>query len=82
MDTAETIYQKIKMLDTHTLLEVADFIDFLLSQHHVQKMQEEMRQYFPAREFEPPDQKPVYTTTTLSIEEMDAAVEYEAGKHK
>ncbi|MCP4697121.1 MAG: hypothetical protein GY862_09765 [Gammaproteobacteria bacterium] len=42
----------------------------------------EMRQYFPACEFEPPDQKPVYTTTTLSIEEMDAAVEYEAGTHK
>ena len=34
--TAETIYQKVKMLDTHTLREVADFLDFLLSKRREQ----------------------------------------------
>ncbi len=37
------------------------------------------RDFFPETALENPGQKPVYTTRMLSLEEMDAAVEYEAG---
>ncbi len=82
MVTAETIYQKAKSLDTQTLQEVSNFLDFMLSKRNERIIKEEMGKYFPTTAFEAFDQKPVYTTKTLSIEAMDAAVEYEAGKHK
>ncbi len=82
MITAETIYQKVKTLDTQTLQEVSNFLDFMLSKRNEQTMKEEMRKHFPTTEFEAFNQKPVYTTKTLTIEAMDAAVEYEAGHHK
>lgn len=84
MVTAEVIYEKAKLLDSITLQEVADFLDFVAYKRKAdfQKLLEEKRQYFPETKPEPPDAKPVYTTKTLTLEEMDAAVEYEAGQHK
>lgn len=82
MITAEVIYEKTKELDAHTLQEVADFVDFLASKQSSQKTKKEMRQYFPLGEIESYDQKPAYSNKTLSIEDMDAAIDYEAGLRK
>jgi hypothetical protein len=45
-------------------------------------MQEVKSQYFPEAALEAPNQNPAYTTQTLTLEEMDAAIESEAGLHK
>ncbi|MFI0399230.1 MAG: hypothetical protein ACH34X_09125 [Thiolinea sp.] len=44
-----------------------------------QQLLAEKRQYFPETKLELPLQKPVYTVKTLSLEDMDKAVEEEAG---
>lgn len=64
--------------------EAYDFIDFLAYKHTSdwRRMLEEKRQYFPETEWEAPDQKPAYSTRTLTLEEMDAAVELKAGQRK
>lgn len=84
MVTAEAIYQKAKELDADTLQEAYDFIDFLAYKQKTdfQRMLEEKRRYFPETSLEPADQKPGYTTRTLSLEEMDAAIDFEAGQRK
>lgn len=82
MITAETLYEKAKDLDTATLQEVADFLDFVTRKHDRQRQYEEMRKYFPAGEINKTLQKPAYTTKTLTIEQMDEAIEYEAGLRK
>lgn len=82
MITAETIYEKAKTLDSHTLQEVANFVDFLKSKQKSHKAKQEMRQFFPQGTLESHDQKPPYTEKVLSIEDMDAAIEYEAGQQK
>jgi hypothetical protein len=46
-----------------------------------QDMIAEKRKYFPETQFTSPTDKPAHTTRTLSIEDMNAAVDYEAGKH-
>jgi len=82
MITAETIYQKAKLLDAFALQEVADFLDFVVSKHGIHKLQDEKRKYFPMTAIESPDQKPSFSNQVLSIEEMDVAIEYEASKAK
>ena len=84
MITAETIYQKAKQLDHSLLQEAADFIDFLAYKRKAdfERMLHEKRQYFTETEIELPTDKPAYVTKQLTLEEMDAAVEYEAGQHK
>jgi hypothetical protein len=47
-----------------------------------QKMLEEKRKYFPETKLQLPRQKPAYTTKTLTLEDMDAAIEEQAGLHK
>lgn len=81
MVTAEAIYEKAKELDTATLQEAYDFLDFLAYRRKsdFQRMLEEKSRYFPETTLEPPDRKPAYTARTLTLEDMDAAVEYEAG---
>lgn len=79
MVTAEMIYQKAQTLDTATLQELYDFLEFLaFRKNRVQQM----REYFPATTLETPDQKPAYSTRTLTLEEMNAAVEFEAGQQR
>ncbi len=80
MITAEMIYEKAKALDAFTLQEVADFLDFVTSKHDWRKLQEQKRLFFPVTEIESLDQKPSYSTKVLSIEDMDAAIEYEASR--
>lgn len=82
MITAEVIYEKTKKLDQATLQEVADFVDFITQKHDLQRLYDEMRKYFPQGEIETADQKLEYTTRTLSLEDMDAAIEYEAGQRR
>lgn len=84
MITAEAIYEKAKQLDTVTLQEVADFLDFVAYKRKAdfQQLLGEKQQYFPSTQLEAPEAKPAYTTRTLTLEEMDAAVEDEAGLHK
>ncbi len=81
MVTAETIYEKAKELDASRLRQAYDFLEFLARGQisDFQEMIEEKRGYFPETVLEPFDQKPPYSTRTLTVEEMDAAVEYEAG---
>ncbi len=82
MITAELIYEKAKMLDSYTLQEVADFLDFVASKKDMRKLQEDKRKYFPVVAIESPDQKPNLSTKVLSVEEMNAAIEYEASRAK
>lgn len=46
-----------------------------------ERLLDEKRQYFAETEVESPTDKPAYVTKKLTLEEMDAAVEYEAGRH-
>lgn len=80
MITAEAIYEKAKVLDAYTLQEVADFLDFVASKHDFRKLQDEKRKYFPVVEMETIEQRPKYTGKSVSLEDMDAAIEYEASK--
>ncbi len=84
MITAEVIYEKAKQLDHSLLQEAADFIDFLSykRQADFKKLLEEKNKYFPETSIESPTDKPAYTKKVLTLEEMDAAVEYEAGQHR
>lgn len=83
MVTAEILYEKAKQLDAATLQEAYDFLDFLAHKRKTdfQRLLEEKARYFPETRLESPTQKPAYTTRTLSLEAMDAAIEYEAGQH-
>ena len=84
MMTAEAIYEKAKQLDAYKLQEAYDFIDFLdhKRKSDFQKRLDDKRKYFPETALEPPTLKPAYTTRTLTLEEMDAAVDFEAGLRK
>lgn len=79
MVNAEMIFQKVQQLDTFRLLELADFLDFLLSkQSDAQKPQP----VFAPTQIDWPQNRPAYQGKALTIEEMDAAIEEEAGLHK
>ena len=82
MITAEVIYEKTKTLDKATLQEVADFVDFVARKRNTRKQYEEMRKHFPAGKIEEAYKKPAYSSKALTIEEMDAAIDYEAGQRK
>jgi hypothetical protein len=45
-------------------------------------MLEEKRKYFPETKLQLPRQKPAYTTKILTLEDMDSAIEEQAGLHK
>ncbi|MDD5393366.1 MAG: hypothetical protein PHE17_10135 [Thiothrix sp.] len=79
MVSAETIFQKAQRLDVFRLQELADFLDFLLSK---QPVVQKKSSAFPPTQIEWPQNRPVYQGKPLSIEEMDEAIEYEAGLHK
>lgn len=82
MVTAELVYEKAKELDNSTLELVIDFMEFIAVKKRARSQLEEMRHYFPLGKIEAPDQKPPYITKTVTLEEMDAAIEYEASLHK
>lgn len=82
MVTAELIYEKAKKLDGSTLELIDDFMEFIAVKQSARKHLEEMRRYFPLGKVESPDQKPPYITRMVSLEEMDAAIDYEASLRK
>ena len=84
MITHEQLQLKIKTLDPAILQEIADFIDFISmkKQKSFQEMIAEKRKYFPETQFTLPKDKPAHTKRVLSIEDMDAAVDYEAGEQQ
>jgi len=77
VNTTELIYKKAKTLDEIGLQELNDFLDFLLLKKS--KAKEEL---FPVTELETPQSSSPYTGKALTIEEMDDAINYEAGQHK
>ena len=79
MNTTELIYKKAKTLDEIGLQELNDFLDFLLLKKLKAKKKEEL---FPVTELEKPHSSSPYTGKVLTIEEMDDAINYEAGQHK
>lgn len=82
MITAEVLYERLKQLDSNTLELLAKIMDLIVSRPTAKPQFEEMRRYFPLGKIEAPDQKPPYVTRTVSLEEMDAAIDYEAGLRK
>jgi len=79
VNTTELIYKKAKTLDEIGLQELNDFLDFLLLKKSKSKAKEEL---FPVTELETPQSNSPYTGKALTIEEMDDAINYEAGQHK
>ena len=79
MNTTELIYKKAKTLDEIGLQELNNFLDFLLMKKSKAKTKEEL---FSVTELETPLSSSPYTGKVLTIEEMDAAIHYEAGQHK
>lgn len=47
---------------------------------HFKRLLDEKRKYFAETEIECPTDKPAYVTKRLTLEEMGAAVEYEASR--
>ncbi len=79
MTTTELIYKKAQTLDEFRLQELSDFLDFLLQKKSKQTKEESL---FPNTRLESPDADSPYIGKSLSIEDMDNAVSYEAGQHK
>lgn len=77
MISVEKIITKAQALDTVQLQELTDFMDFLLSKYQT-KTQEEL--VFPVTQLESLDTQPLYSGKLLSLEDMQEAIEWEAGQ--
>ena len=77
MNTTELIYKKAKTLDEIGLQELNNFLDFLLMKKSKAKTKEEL---FSVTALEKPQSSSPYTGKVLTIEEMDDAINYEAGQ--
>ncbi len=77
MTTIEAIYKKAHALDALRLQELNDFLDFLLQKKKLEQLDPAL---FPATELEAPDGISPYTGKSLSLEEMDDAIHFEAEK--
>ena len=78
MTTVDQIHKKAELPDPLRLQELADFLDFLLAK----KSPKPDEQVFPMTQLESSDQTSVYHGRPLSLEEMDKAVEWEAGQRR
>lgn len=76
MTTLELIYEKAQTLDAPKLEALYEFIKFLARQDTGKQ------KIFPISQLETPDQPSVYVGKPLSITDMDAAIEFEAGIRK
>ncbi len=76
MITADQIHKKAQSLDPLRLQELADFLEFLLTKRPPSQPKGDV---FPATQLESPAMRSVYQGRALSLEEMDQAVEFEAG---
>ena len=77
MTTIEAIYKKAHALDALRLQELNDFLDFLLQKKKMEKVNPSL---FPATELEAPNNVSPYTGKSLSLDEMDDAIHFEAEK--
>ena len=78
MTTIEAIYKKAKYLDAFRLQELNDFLDFLLQK---KKMKKAANELFPRTELEAFDSVSPYFGKPLSLDDMDNAIQFEAGLH-
>ena len=76
MTTIEAIYKKAKYLDALRLQELHDFLDFLLQQKKIGKV---TNKPFPRTELEAFDSLSPYTGKSLSLDDMDNVIQFEAG---
>lgn len=79
MTTTKLIYKKAQSLDAIRLQELNDFLDFLLQKKPKVQLEENL---FPVTKLEEPERNILYKGKPLSIEEMDNAINHEAGLHK
>lgn len=79
MTTLELIYEKAQTLDARRLEALYAFIQFLTGK---EAKGEGRRKYFPLTQLESPSQASVYRGKPLSLADMDAAIDFEAGAHK
>lgn len=80
MVSAEIIYQKAQKLSTFRLQELADYLDFLLSRDAL--VAKKNTTLFPPTKIKYSHEQPIYQGKPLTIEEMDNAIDYEAGVRK
>ena len=78
MTTIEAIYKKAKYLDALRLQELNDFLDFLLQKKKIKKSTNEL---FPRTKLEIFDGVSPYFGKPLSLDDMDNAIQFEAGLH-
>jgi hypothetical protein len=78
MTTIDAIYKKAKYLDPLRLQELSDFLDFLLQK---KKMKKSANKLFLRTELEAPDSVSPYLGKPLSLDDMDNAIQFEAGLH-
>jgi hypothetical protein len=78
MTTIDAIYKKAKYLDALRLQELSDFLDFLLQK---KKMKKSANKLFLRTELEAPDSVSPYLGKPLSLDDMDNAIQFEAGLH-
>ena len=76
MTTIEAIYRKAKYLDALRLQELSDFLDFLLQKKKAKKIADKL---FPRTELESPNRISPYIGKPLSLDDMDNAIQFEAG---
>ena len=77
MINAEQIYYKAQSLDAVRLQELGDFLDFLLSKNQAQH---KTNVVFPETQLEAADVPSVYQGKPLTEEELNQAIEWEAGQ--
>ncbi len=79
MTTLELIYEKARTLDAPKLAVLYEFIQFLTRK---EKTGDGYQKHFPVTQLELPSQPSVYKGKPLSMADMDAAIEFEAGACK
>ena len=77
MINPEQIYYKAQSLDAAHLQELGDFLDFLLSKKQAAHKAEKI---FPETQLEAVDAPSVYQGKALTEEDMQHAIEWEAGQ--
>lgn len=77
MISVEQIVSKAQVLDTVQLQELTDFMDFLLHKYPTKTQQEPV---FPVTQLESLDTPSLYQGKALSLEDMQKAIEWEAGQ--
>jgi hypothetical protein len=73
----KTLSLDVSRLTEQAKRELLDFYQFLLQRYEAQPVSK-----FPPSQLEPPDTPSVYKGPPLSLEEMERAINIEAGKHR